>query len=113
MAKKIALYTNEDITYVLAQSLRARGFDAVSTHEVDMREYSDEEQLAYAVSQGRAILSFNISHYIKLAEQYATANKEHYGIILSVQLPISPLLRRTLKCLIRGVQRKCTTSLIG
>ena len=96
---KIALYTNEDVTDELAKTLRTRGFDAVSVYEVGMRECSDEEQLAYAVSQKRAILTFNIEDYVELAEQYAASGREHYGIILSTQISFSQLLHRALKLL--------------
>jgi predicted nuclease of predicted toxin-antitoxin system len=95
----IKLYTNEHITDLLARTLRGRGFDAVSVYEVDMREKSDEEQLAYAAKQRRAVLTFNVRDFVSLHTQYVTKGKEHGGIIVSTQIPFPELLRRTLSLL--------------
>jgi hypothetical protein len=38
----VRLYVDADITYKLAQALRARGFDAVAAYEVGMAEASDD-----------------------------------------------------------------------
>lgn len=43
----VRLYVDADITYKLAQALRARGFDAVAAYDVGMAEASDDEQMAY------------------------------------------------------------------
>jgi len=83
----------------LARLLRERGFDAVSAHEVGNAELEDSEHLAYAVSQGRAILTYNAKDYAPLLDKYWWAGREHYGIIVSEQLPIGELLRRVLRFL--------------
>jgi ActR/RegA family two-component response regulator len=41
----LALYTDEDVTDLLARALRARGFDVVSAHENDTEGESDADQL--------------------------------------------------------------------
>ncbi len=62
----IALYTDEMISPKVADALRQRGYDAVSCHAAGRanRRISDDEQLAYAAEQGRAILTDNAVDYI-------------------------------------------------
>lgn len=57
---------------------------------------SDAEQLAYAVAQGCTLFSFNASDYMALHLEYLTQEREHMGIIVSKQVPISAALRRLL-----------------
>jgi predicted nuclease of predicted toxin-antitoxin system len=95
----VALYTDADVTPKLARLLRERKFDAVSAHEVGNAESEDSEQLAYAASQGRVILTYNAKDYAPLLDEYWWAGREHHGIIVSEQLPIGELLRRVLRFL--------------
>jgi len=95
----IKLFLNEDVHSKLAKALRQRGFDAITTVEAGMLGTPDEEQLAFAVSQGRAILTFNRSDYARLHKWYAEHGWEHCGIIVSEQYPIGELLRRMLNLL--------------
>jgi uncharacterized protein with PIN domain len=95
----IRLYLDEDITDTLARVLRARGFDAVSVYEVERTGVSDQEQLSFAISQQRAILTFNVKHFVGLSQLYASESKSHHGIIVSNQLELGELLRRVLNLL--------------
>ena len=90
----LKLYIDEDIWAGLAAELRQRGYDAINVYEADREELENEEQLEYAVSEGRAILSFNKKHYLPLATAFFYACKPHCGIIVSKQLPCGELLRR-------------------
>ena len=45
----LKLYTDEDVTDLLARTLRGRGFDIVSVHETDKRGITDAEQLELAI----------------------------------------------------------------
>jgi len=93
------IYTDEDIYGELAEALRKRGVDAESTAEAGNLGLEDREQLAYAVTQKRAILTFNRDHYERLAVEYFLNDREHYGIIISPQYEFGELLRRVLKLL--------------
>lgn len=93
---KAKLYIDEDITDLLARTLRSAGFDAVSAHEVGMRGQSDEEQLDYAIRQSRAFLTCNIKHFPNIAESYYLKGINHYGIIVSTQLEFGEMLRRVI-----------------
>lgn len=96
---KITLYLDEDIRVLLADILRQRGYDAIHVLEANRDGLTDSEQLSYAVSQKRTILTHNIRDFLLLDQQYQAEGKAHYGIIVSDQVSLSELLRRILKCL--------------
>jgi predicted nuclease of predicted toxin-antitoxin system len=99
MTETIRLYLDEDVRVLLADILRQRGYDAIHVLEVNRNGLTDLEQLSYAVSQQRAIVTHNIGDFMRLDQQYQAQGKEHYGIMVSDQVSLSELLRRTLKCL--------------
>lgn len=76
------LYLDENLSARLAQMLRARGYDAVSAHDVGNTQLDDRAQLAYATSEGRAIVTCDVADFIELAAEAIRANTEHAGIIL-------------------------------
>lgn len=82
----IRFYFDRHIMSKLAAELRARGFDILTTEEAGKDTASDEEQLAFATSQRRSILSFNIRDFAPLHEQWSAANRRHAGIVVSRQL---------------------------
>ncbi len=55
----IEIYVDEDVNVLVATLLRAHGFVALTTEEAAQRGNTDAEQLAYAVSQGMAVLTHN------------------------------------------------------
>lgn len=64
-----------------------------------MHKSNDYQQIDFATSQGRAILTHNVRDFYRIAKEYAKINKPHAGIILSLQLPFKEFLKRTL-CLL-------------
>lgn len=98
----IALYTDEDVTDLLARLLRQRGYDALSAHEAGMLGKGDDEQLAFAVTEGRTILTYNRDHFLALADEYRKLRMSHAGIIYSQQFQrnaIGELLRQVMNLL--------------
>lgn len=93
---KVKLYLNEDIHTAVVKPLKYRGFDVVTTDELGKKGQSDIIQLKFAVKQKRAVISFNIKDFVPLHKEYAKAGEEHYGIIVSKQLPIGEFLKRLL-----------------
>ena len=73
----VALYTDADVSRDLAQQLRQRGFDAISAIDSGKPGLSDQEQLEYAISEQRAIVTFNIKDFAPLFEEYWFKGKEH------------------------------------
>lgn len=83
------LYLDEDVHKKVAISLRLKGYDVISAHELEKWGLDDSEHLEFAVSQERAIFTFNVRHFIKLHLEYMEAERKHYGIIVSKQLSLS------------------------
>lgn len=97
--EKIKLYIDEDLTDRLAVTLRSRGYDAVSAHEVNMRGNTDKEQLEYAIKHNRVILTRNIKHFVNLQREYYKNGLPHDGILVTDYLPLKKLIRRITKFL--------------
>jgi predicted nuclease of predicted toxin-antitoxin system len=53
------VYLDEHIHLTMASLLRAHGVDCVTTRDAGNLGCSDEAQLAFASSHGRAIITFN------------------------------------------------------
>jgi predicted nuclease of predicted toxin-antitoxin system len=81
----VALYLDEDVDVLLAKLLRSREYDVLTTRDAGQNRRSDPEQLAFAVSQGRAIVTHNRDDYAELARAYAEAGQQHFGIILAAR----------------------------
>jgi predicted nuclease of predicted toxin-antitoxin system len=93
------LHLNEHLSPRLAAQLRQHGFDVTSTLELGMTEADDDEQLAYAASEQRALITFNHKDFAVRHTQYIVENKEHWGIILSTEESLDTLRRRLLRLL--------------
>jgi predicted nuclease of predicted toxin-antitoxin system len=93
------LYLNEHLSPRLVAQLRQYGFDVTSTLESGMVEADDDEQLAYAASQQRAIVTFNHKDFAVRHAQYLAAGKEHWGIVLSTQESTDVIRQRLLRLL--------------
>jgi Domain of unknown function (DUF5615) len=95
----IELYLDEDVDVLIAQLMRARGFAVVTTQEAGQLRNSDAEQLAYAVSQHKTLLTHNRVHFEALAQTYFAAGQPHDGIIIVVRRPPREIARRLLRIL--------------
>lgn len=90
----VKFFTDEDVFGPVAAALRRAGVDAISTPEAGRLGASDEEQLEWAVREGRAIISFNVAHFAALHNRWMKDARHHSGIVVSSQRPIGDLLRR-------------------
>ena len=91
---QLKLYLNENLSWRIAKALREYGYDVVSSEEVAMNETDDQTQLAFAVSERRAIVTNNVRDFVELDEQYATENKPHCGIFFTTKCSFTLLLKR-------------------
>ncbi|MFG6094476.1 hypothetical protein D0962_33050 [Leptolyngbyaceae cyanobacterium CCMR0082] len=80
-----SLYTDEDIANLVATLLRSRGLDVLTTVEAEVTGYSDAEQLAFATSLERCILTHNRVDFERLHLEYVQSEREHSGIIVTPQ----------------------------
>ncbi len=81
----IELYLDEDVSLLIADLIRARGFSVTTTHQSGNLGKSDAEQLEFAASQKKVLLTHNRVDFEQLAAKYFTENKTHYGIIIAVR----------------------------
>ena len=64
-----------------------------------MVEADDDEQLAHAVSEQRAIVTFNHKDFAVRHERYIAEGREHWGFVLSTEESTDVLGRRLLQLL--------------
>jgi hypothetical protein len=77
------LYVDEDASeHAVVQGLRVRGIDVLTTFEAGRSGAPDEEQLAFAMNEKRAIYTFNVAHFARLHSDYLKQGARHYGIIV-------------------------------
>jgi hypothetical protein len=96
---RIRLYFDEDSArHSLARELRFRGADVITPMEAGMAGRADEQQLEWAVSNGRALYSFNRGDFYSLHTTWLREGRHHSGIILSRQgLSVGEQMRRLLR----------------
>ncbi len=95
----MALYLDEDVSVLVAELLRARGFDALTTLDARRTGASDAEQLEFASGQRRVLLTHNRRDFEALAVRYGADGREHAGIILAVRRTPYDLVGRLLPLL--------------
>jgi len=79
--------------------MREQGFDVYHVTEVGLDHRLDPEVLQGAVEKHQAVVTFNVKDFIPLGIQYFENGKEHYGIVVSDQIPQGELQRRLTKLL--------------
>lgn len=99
VTQPVSLYLDEMIPAVLAVVLRQYGYDVLTAKEADMLAKSDEEQLAFAASNRKAIITFNIKDFVLLHQSWFSEGKKHFGIIVSPEIRISKLIHLCLRLL--------------
>ncbi|HNC08343.1 MAG TPA: DUF5615 family PIN-like protein, partial [Anaerolineales bacterium] len=79
----IHLYFDEDVSVGIVENLRTRGFDVLSVRDAGARGRSDDEQMLYAVSQKRAIVTHNRVDFEKQHVKFLENGMQHYGVIVA------------------------------
>ena len=74
------LYADEDFSYPAVQRLRQLGHDILTAQEAGQgsQGITDEAVLAFATAAGRAVVTFNRRHFIRLHSE----GTSHAGIIV-------------------------------
>lgn len=67
-----------------APAARALGIDVISVHEVDRTgpEFTDHEQLRYAASERRVMVTRNRDDYIRLTRELFRTGEPHQGLLI-------------------------------
>lgn len=76
MPEKIKFHLDENVSNAVAEGLRRRGIDVTTTPEQRLISATDEEQLAFCISQGRVIFTQD-TDFLRLH----SSGERHAGII--------------------------------
>ncbi|MBF2078373.1 MAG: DUF5615 family PIN-like protein [Synechococcales cyanobacterium T60_A2020_003] len=93
------MYLDEDVNVLIADLLRARGFDVITARDAGQLHSTDAEQLAYAVSQSRTLVTHNRTDFEELVQRYFNSGQTHYGVIFAVRRPPQEITQRLLAIL--------------
>lgn len=92
----ICLYLDEDVNVLVADLLQARGFDVITARDAGLLHTTDAEQLAYAVSQARTLVTHNRTDFEQLVQNYFDSGQTHYGVIFAVRRSPQEIAQRLL-----------------
>ena len=77
------LLLDEMFSDEIAQQLRAKGYDVISVvADPALAGLPDDQILAYAANEGRALVTANIKDFVPLDGRYRAAGQAHSGLIL-------------------------------
>ena len=96
---KIELLIDEDVHSGLVHALRKRGYNSVHAQELDRKGRSDSDQLLFAIQQERCLFTFNVKDFVILHNKHIESRQEHWGIIVSKQLPFRETMSKLLRIL--------------
>jgi predicted nuclease of predicted toxin-antitoxin system len=78
-----SLLLDEMFSDDVAQQLRAKGYDVISVvADSALTGLPDDQVLAYAGAEGRALVTANIKDFVPLDGRYRAAGQPHSGLIL-------------------------------
>jgi predicted nuclease of predicted toxin-antitoxin system len=80
-----SLYTDEDMSALVATLLRSRGLDVATVPEQSTLGKTDREQLEFAASLSRCIVPHNRVDFERLHLQFIKEGRKHCGIIVVPQ----------------------------
>ena len=95
----ISLYLDEDVNVLVADLLRAKGFDAITARDAGQLHATDAEQFAYATSEARTLVTHNRTDFEELVQNYFSSEQMHYGVIFAVRRSPQEIAQRLLAIL--------------
>lgn len=82
MPNRIRFLLDEDLPPKVAVIARSLGLDVVSVHDVGRTGRSDEDQLRFAASETRVLVTRNRDDFIALTHRAYATNAPHHGVLL-------------------------------
>ena len=73
---------DEDLPPSVAEAADAQGMDVVSVHDLGRRGLSDREQLLYAASVARTLVTRNRDDFIRLTVAFFHESLPHGGVLI-------------------------------
>ena len=96
----IRLYFDEDVSAEVVENLRQRGFDVLCARDASLLSRDDDAQLAFAISQGRTLVTHNRHDFEVRRQRYVESGPGHFGIIIAKRRPRSAHVVRKLLTLL-------------
>lgn len=75
-------FLDEDLPPSVAEIARNQGLDVTTVQEEERHGLSDPEQLKYAASQGRVMVTRNRNDFLDLTKQAFQTNSPHHGVLI-------------------------------
>lgn len=86
---EIRYYTDEHVAGAVTAGLRRRGIDVVTTREAGLLGARDEEHLAFALAQGRVLVTQDVD-FVALS----AGSAPHAGIVFAPQhTPVGEIIK--------------------
>jgi hypothetical protein len=92
----IRLFLDEDVDVLVAEMVRAHGFDAQTTREAGRLGESDAAQLEFATAEGQVFLTHNRVHFERLVEENFHDGRDHAGVFFAARRLPGEIVRRLL-----------------
>jgi predicted nuclease of predicted toxin-antitoxin system len=73
---------DEDVNPAVAEVARGMGLQVTSVHEINRRGFTDLEQLQFAATKGRTMVTRNRDDFIKLTVDFYQAGLPHFGVLI-------------------------------
>lgn len=89
-----SLYMDEDMSALVATLLHSRGLDVTTVPEQSTLGKTDSEQLEFAASLGRCLVTHNRVDFERLHLQFIEEGREHCGIIVVPQKTAYEVVQR-------------------
>lgn len=90
---------HDSLDRLVVDALRVAGVDVLTSAEVGRHRASDEDQLAFATSEGRVIFTANQGDFARLHRRWMNEGKSHAGIVIRPwqQMPAPAQVRALLE----------------
>ena len=98
----LRFYTDEDMPDRVAEGVRRAGGDAISVREARNEALSDEDQLLYASTERRALVTYNRADFQRLDAEWRETGRHHAGILWVSERMIA---RRDIGSLVAALER--------
>ena len=96
------LYLDENVSVLVAEILRSKGFDAVTAQDFGKKGMSDAAQMEFASKNGRVIVTHDRVDFELLAKKYFENNRSHKGVIIAHHRHPNMIAERLLKLIDRN-----------
>jgi len=93
------LYLDENVGPLVTNLLMCEGYDVMTASQAGLAQQgtTDEVQLKFATSNGRALLTHDLDDFGLIFERWYSSGREHFGIIVVPQLIPSVVALRVMK----------------